>query len=338
MSDPFVWLENDAADLEILRREAAVPPSHLSQNMGWDSGTPLRTFGLRDFLKQDFPAREFVLEPIIPAKGLAMLYAARGIGKTHVGLGIAYAASSATTFLRWQAPKARKVLYIDGEMPSGALQERLGAIMEGSSNLPPDLGDWLRLLPMDAQEVGEFLNLARPDDQQEVEGLLDGAELLVLDNISTLVNGGRENDAESWDAMQSWLLSLRRQGVSVLLIHHAGRGENARGTSKREDVLDTVISLRRPEDYEPDEGARFEVHLTKARGVYGEAALPFEAKLETRDGKALWTVRELRDVEADNVAEMTAADMSVRDIAEALGISRSKVNRIQMRLRKEGQI
>ena len=50
--------------------------------------------------------------------------------------------------------------------------------------------------------------------------------------------------------MQAWLLRLRRQGVAVLLVHHAGRSGNPRGTSKREDVLDTVIQLKHPEDYD----------------------------------------------------------------------------------------
>ena len=84
--------------------------------------------------------------------------------------------------------------------------------------------------------------------------------------------------------MQSWLLRLRRQGVSVLLIEHEGRSGNPRGTSKREDVLDTLINLKHPDDYQVEDGARFEVHLGKARGVFGEAAKPFEAKLEVRDG------------------------------------------------------
>ena len=72
--------------------------------------------------------------------------------------------------------------------------------------------------------------------------------------------------------MQGWLLKLRRLGKTVLLIHHSGRGENARGTSKREDVLDTVIQLKQPEDYDIEQGARFEVHLTKARGIHGDDA------------------------------------------------------------------
>ena len=74
-------------------------------------------------------------------------------------------------------------------------------------------------------------------------------------------------------ARQRWLLSLRRRGVSVLFIHHAGKGGQQRGTSRREDILDTVIALRRPHDYSPKEGARFEVHLEKARGLYGSPGL-----------------------------------------------------------------
>jgi hypothetical protein len=47
--------------------------------------------------------------------------------------------------------------------------------------------------------------------------------------------------------------------------------------SRREDVLDTVVNLRRPEDYE--QGARFEVHFDKSRGFMGKDAEPFEATL-----------------------------------------------------------
>ena len=281
------------------------------------------------------PARAMVLAPILPAQGIAMAFAPRGVGKTHVALNAAYTVAEGGSFLRWHAPEPRKVLYIDGEMPATALQERLNAIQTAS---PPIYPENFRLLPMDLQELGASINLAQEDDQRAIEAEIKGAELLVLDNLSTLVNGGRENDADSWDAMQGWLLRLRRQGLAVLLIHHAGRGEHARGTSKREDMLDTVIHLKRPEDYEVEDGAHFEVHLTKARGIFGEDATPFEAKLETRDGAAFWTTKTLIDVVVEQVAEMTRDKATVRDIATDLGISKSKVNRIQARLRDEGRI
>jgi len=58
------------------------------------------------------------------------------------------------------------------------------------------------------------------------------------------------------------------------------RGQQ-RGTSRREDVLDTVIILRKPENYSHDSGTCFEVHFEKNRGLYGENIKPFEAHLET---------------------------------------------------------
>lgn len=266
-----------------------------------------------------------------------MLFAARGVGKTQVAFGLAFAVSSGSEFLRWRASNPRRVLYIDGEMPQETLQARARTLMAATSHRPPQ-DDYLRLLSMDRQPLGVSINLADPEHQAAVEAQLDGAELLVIDNLSTLVNGGPENDAQSWDAMQAWLLKLRRQGISVLLVHHAGRGDNARGTSKREDVLDTVIQLKRPDDYDPEEGARFEVHLTKARGIFGEDALPFEARLSVINGQDQWECTPLSDLRIEQVVELSQEGCSVRDIAERTGIPRSTVSRIQAKLRAEGRL
>jgi len=43
--------------------------------------------------------------------------------------------------------------------------------------------------------------------------------------------------------------------------------------------LDTVIALKRPGDYSPAEGARFEVHFEKHRNDKGDSAKTFEARL-----------------------------------------------------------
>ena len=295
-----------------------------------------RTVTLQELKDMAIPKREMVLSPVMPAKGLAMIYAARGVGKTQIGIGVSYAVATGGSFLRWHAPQPRRVLYIDGEMPASALQERVN-MLASSANAMPSI-DYFRFLAMDMQDLGTSCNLADPRAQRAIEAELNGAELVVFDNLSTLVSAGRENDAESWDAMQVWLLHLRRKGVSVLMIHHAGRGENARGTSKREDVLDTVIHLKRPEDYISTEGARFEVHLTKARGIFGQDAEPFEAKLETLDGRAEWTMRGIQDQEVEQILDMSNSRMSVRDIAQELSISKSKVSRIQAALRSEGRL
>jgi putative DNA primase/helicase len=282
---------------------------------------------LVDFLAMKIPPREYIVDPIIQRQGLAMIHAQRGVGKTHVALSLAYAVATGGNVLRWSCPKPRRVLLIDGEMPARTMQERLAALVEASHAEPPS-PDFLRLVTPDLQ-AGPIPNIATPEGHAAVEQLIgDGVELLILDNLSSLCRGGVENDAESWEPMQTWLLRLRARGLSVLFVHHAGKGGAQRGTSKREDVLDTVICLKRPTDYLASEGARFEVHLEKARGIVGEAANPFEARLES-GGR--WSMRSLDDATEARVAELTADGMSVREIASELGISKSKVQRLKDR-------
>ena len=65
----------------------------------------------------------------------------------------------------------------------------------------------------------------------------------------------------------------------MLFIHHAGKSGEQRGTSRREDVLDTVLALRRSIDYSSADGAQFEVHFEKARGLYGDEVAPIDCRL-----------------------------------------------------------
>ena len=56
----------------------------------------LRPLDLEQFLQLSIKPREMLLDPILPEKGLAMLYAARGTGKTHVALGIGFGVATGT--------------------------------------------------------------------------------------------------------------------------------------------------------------------------------------------------------------------------------------------------
>jgi putative DNA primase/helicase len=120
-------------------------------------------------------------------------------------------------------------------------------------------------------------------------------------------------------------------------LHHAGKNGEQRGTSRREDVLDTSISLRNPGDYLKTQGARFEVHLEKRRGIHGDAAKPFEALLETRDGACMWTMREIEDVNLARVTALLDDGLSLRDIAEETGITKSTVHNIKKRIEANGR-
>lgn len=292
----------------------------------------LKAVSLEELLAREFPPREMILEPAIPTQGLAMIYGPRGVGKTHVALGIAYAVATGGQMLRFNAPKARRCLYVDGEMPACVMQDRLAQLTHDSDAEPPT-PDFLTLITPDLQE-GAIPDLASRDGQEAIEQHLEGVDLVVLDNLSSLLRSGRENEAESWLPVQEWSLSLRRMGVSVLFIHHAGKGGQQRGTSRREDVLDTVLALKRPGDYLASEGARFEVHYEKSRGVYGEQVKPFEATLQ--DGG--WAMKDLSESRTDKVAELLNEGVKQRDIAEMLGINPGTVSRHAAKARSGGLV
>lgn len=288
----------------------------------------LASITLHDFLNHRIPPREMILAPVIPTQGLVMLYAMRGIGKTHVSLSVALSVATGSAMLggRWKAGKARHVLFVDGEMPAVVLQQRLAAMVAGTGQELPEK-DFLHIITPDWQELG-IPDLATAEGQAAIEQHLQKVELLILDNLSSLCRSGKENEAESWMPVQEWMLSLRKRGISVLLVHHAGKTGSQRGTSKREDLLDSVVALKRPADYEASQGARFEIHYEKARGFQGKEAKPFEAHLAGDATSLRWEVKDLGDSLKLRVLELKKEGLSQRDIAVEAGCSPASVNRI----------
>jgi hypothetical protein len=128
-------------------------------------------------------------------------------------------------------------------MPAATLQERYAAVVVNS--MRDAARENFRLLAADCQPDG-LPDLADAAAQRFYEPAITDAEIIIVDNLSTIARGLRENEADAFGPIQSWLLAQRAAGLSVIIVHHAGKGGGQRGTSRKEDVLDTVISLSRP--------------------------------------------------------------------------------------------
>jgi RecA-family ATPase len=287
-----------------------------------------------DFIKKELPPREHILAPWLPMQGLTMIYAPRGIGKTHVALGIAHAVANGSTFLNWTAPKPRNVLYLDGEMPATLMQERLKILMKGQMQKPKAL---FHLLTPDLQSAA-MPDLATYKGQEMLNPHLKDIDLIIVDNISTLCRTSKENEADSWLPVQEWALAQRAAGKSILFIHHAGKGGHQRGTSKREDILDTVIALKRPDDYNAKDGAIFQVCFEKARCFMGEDADSFEAQLIIKDDKHEWQIRSITGSTYEQVINMAKQGFKQKEIAEKMNLDKSGVSRYIKTAHQEGRI
>ncbi len=295
---------------------------------------------LEELLNKEIPPRQNLLSPWLPSQGLCMIYSARGLGKTWLALEIAYAIASGGSFLKWEAEFPQEVLYIDGEMPLSLMQKRLSII---ESCRGKNITNKLKFLSPDVQEFG-IPDLSSKEGQEKIDNLTsDDTKLVVLDNLSTLIRSGKESESDSWLPVQEWLLRLRSQGKSVLLIHHAGKSGLQRGTSRREDVLDTVIGLKKPNNIKQESGTCFEVHFEKYRSLSGDEIKPFEVILESYNqdnglSNIHWDYKSLDDSTFEKVCRLANEGLEQMEITKELEIHKSTVSRHYRRGKEEGLI
>lgn len=310
----------------------SLAPYDYPEIINLNSDPEVVSINLDEFLELDIPERKLLLAPWLPEQGLAMVCAPRGIGKTFFALNVAYAVGSGGSFLGWQAERPRSILYIDGEMPASALQERLAAIAHSNDLEAQNF----EIINPDLQEFG-VPDLSSKEGQLALAPYTDKAELIVVDNISTLCRSTKENDGDSWGIVQDWALQLRSRGKSVLFVHHAGKSGEQRGTSRREDVLDTVISLKSLPDHDAKDGAKFQVLFSKSRGFCGDDAASMEVALTTNaDKQQVWVFETMEDSTFNRVVELFKSDLSQADIARELDVNRSTVSRHIKRAKQEG--
>ncbi len=292
-----------------------------------------------DLIAANLKDPEPIISPLIFEADLMMIYGWRGVGKTWFSLGLAYAIASGGQFLTWTTKRARRVLVLDGEMRASRLRKRLLLIAAGSES-EAEKG-FLRILTRDmVSDAVEWPDLGRPEGRDALGVLIESEqpEVIVVDNLSAWLRSGKgENDEESWRDCASWLLQQRAKGRAVVLIHHAGKGGQQRGTSRREDILDTVICLKKPDDYDASDGMRCEFVFEKARNLDGAEIETLAVDFTTKGGKAVFTSSAIKSDVVSQVHEMVAEGATRAEIMRETNLDRFQLKRLQERAKHQGR-
>jgi RecA-family ATPase len=265
--------------------------------------------------------RQMILEPWFPKGGICMVHAAAGVGKTLFCLNVAYAIANGGGFLTYTAPMPKKVLYVDAEMDLYSIQERLQAIVKQQGELASDQDFYL--LNPEKITPHPIPKISNTDDQLIYETMIKeyGFEVIVFDNLSCLSDVD-ENKAHEWRIVQDWLVKLRSRGLSIILVHHSGKNPlEQRGTSKRVDICDTVISLQGyelPDDFDK----RFKIVYQKHRSVHGIDAESIEVTLRENGS---WDYRALSLSNFEKIVEMANLKISPSEISQEMGLSRQYI-------------
>jgi RecA-family ATPase len=180
------------------------------------------------------PKPSWLIEGILPANALGVLYGAPSVGKTFVALSIALSIAAGHQWCG-KHTKSGSVLYVAAEGVSGmrlrirAYQERHGITAER-----------IRFL-------GEGFDLRRAADIQKLTSTLEDAnfrpDLIVLDTLARLIPGADENHSKDMGEAIRAIEDLRREfEATVLLIHHTGKnGDLERGSGALRGAADVMI-------------------------------------------------------------------------------------------------
>lgn len=287
-----------------------------------------------DFLSIEIPPREPLIDNLLFRGQNVMIFAKAGVGKTNLSTAIGAAVSrGGLLFGPYTVPEPRGVIYLDAEMPAVEMQERLR-----NSWIKPDPS---RFKIISAELLAaQCLSVPNLVDPVWRGGILEYLkkhpeyQLLVLDNLSSLTPGCDENSGLDWDAINQWMLSIRRLGASVILVHHAGKSGAQRGISKREDQLDLVLKLSKIEDRAV---SAFRVDFEKARSLPEKDKAPFVVEMVTRtDGCKVLVYKRVDEDTIAHIAFLTSKKWTQNEIGNHLGISQGAVSKKIAKAKKSG--
>jgi len=245
---------------------SVIPPSEPGQGEQWNMSLENSILSDEELDALDVVPRPLLIDPWCRQGDLGFIFAARGVGKTWIGIHIAHCLAANKDFGPWKiAGQTSKVLYVDGEMALADVQHRNHLLRSGRANLFYLNHEVL------FERSTRILNLSDKELQRAILSFckIRAFTVLILDNLSCLISGVDENSAIEWEKILPWLLDLRRSQVTVVFIHHSGREGYLRGHSKREDPAGWIIHLKLPKS-DPDhevQGAHFISSFDKYRNA-----------------------------------------------------------------------
>ena len=294
---------------------------------------------LGELAVMDIPKRKAIIDPLIMEGSSMEINGGTGIGKTWFTLEMLCSIATGEKFLgKYEITNPRPVLYIDGEMPFDSIRDRVTMIMARYiykykvSEIPFHISNPLLFKNNFIPKINDT-KITQPMFKDEVKRFSDIYQkplFICFDNLSCLTDY-KENDNDDWTSMLDMYTELKHEGHSICHVHHVGKGGHQRGASRKHDALDTVIHLKRPEEYDASEGAVFNVKFDKHRHFAGEYARSFKCSIKVDDNnKVSWDISDFKDVASEEL--LTAYCMGLPDITytkleEEFGISKSSIGR-----------
>jgi len=283
---------------------------------------------------QNVPVRRSIIGTFFREGDTGFLYARRGVGKTLFGFEIARLVTIGGRLRNWKSEGGHRVVYLDCEMPYDEMLKRaIGFDLDTREDFVLINHELLY------HRANRVINMADRDQQDAMTAYLEkvGAKLFILDNLSTGISKQDENKALDWEIIGSWLLELRRRHIASLILHHAGRNNEMRGTSKREDAATWILRLDDDASHENPGEPAMTAMFTKFRSGTPDEAKPFSIRFVNKGEKI---VSHTTNADTIKVVIQWVRDglTSATEIAKEIGITQGAVSKLAARAIKLGRL
>jgi hypothetical protein len=222
---------------------------------------------LDDVELMELPDPEFLIDTILPRRGVAVLYGPSGACKTTMIAGLMTALATGRDWFGHRVCRRGPSAYVATEDVAGFKVRLRAAKLAAHLPLTSAIGVFTFPEPIDLRDpvsVGRFTRFVESTDV--------AVELIVVDTYAAATPGASENSSEdttlAMTHAQQWRDTLK---ASVLLVHHTNAGgSRERGHSSMRGAADTMISVTPVDD---------QIHVECSKQRNGSPFAPMLLKL-----------------------------------------------------------
>jgi hypothetical protein len=281
------------------------------------------------------PEIEFLLEPLLVKGHPSLIYAPGGAGKSFLAMFIALLVQNGLDLNFQKTRDPINVLYLDWEMDEHEAQRRFAMLTQGDSDL---------MMPFYSQCV---IPLADIIDNILQPLLKNDIKLVVIDSAAPAL-GGDINDASQVIRFFGAVRQLTATGITVLILTHVSKAHKEKDDAALPIGSVYFVNLSRLtwELKYHVEGHAVDLALFCRKSNFGkmpsvgfklifEDGFVFVSKLRNPD--ALGTTKDLTQKEAI-LSVLLEGPATVKEIADAVGISKEQVWARLAELKREGKV
>ena len=217
-----------------------------------------------DDYARDFTVSPELVEDMLPAQGLAMLFGPSGTGKTFWGLDLACRVHNG---VKWRDKDVAKgdVMYIAAEASRG-IKKRFQAIKILHA-------DWV--MPFVADVAPNLSSLTSVQAVRDAARLVGKPAIIVIDTLSASFEGDDSSQQDIAKMLRNLKILADDLQCLVLFVHHTTKdGGSWRGSGVLFNDVDAVL-----ETVEQGEGAERKLWVTQRKHKEGEAGKSYSFRL-----------------------------------------------------------